>query len=65
MPKLKKEWPALVCQCWDGLEQYWSHEWAKHGTCSEQVLAQNPYFKANLDLKTKADVLKTLEIDGK
>ncbi|KAE9463011.1 hypothetical protein C3L33_05081, partial [Rhododendron williamsianum] len=56
---LQKSWPTLACPSGNGLS-FWSHEWAKHGTCSEAVLDQHGYFKSALKLKAQIDLLQIL-----
>nr|GMD90676.1 extracellular ribonuclease LE-like [Ipomoea batatas] len=47
----------------DGTE-FWSHEWEKHGTCSESVLEQHSYFQTTLDLKKNTNLLQALQDAG-
>ncbi|GMH01724.1 hypothetical protein Nepgr_003563 [Nepenthes gracilis] len=61
--KLIREWPSLSCPSSDGLK-FWSHEWNKHGTCSESFLNQRGYFQAALNLKEKTNLLQTLRDAG-
>ncbi|XP_010683181.2 extracellular ribonuclease LE [Beta vulgaris subsp. vulgaris] len=60
---LQEEWPTLACPSGDGTK-FWSHEWEKHGTCSESVLSQHSYFQTNLDLKEKINLLQVLKNAG-
>lgn len=60
---MKKNWPTLACPSNDGTE-FWSHEWEKHGTCSESVLSQHDYFQAALNFKEKLGLLSALESAG-
>ncbi|KAI9084428.1 hypothetical protein K1719_033618 [Acacia pycnantha] len=60
---LQKEWPTLACPSGNGI-QFWSHEWEKHGTCSESVLQQHDYFEAALTLKQKSNLLQALNSAG-
>ncbi|MED6196491.1 Ribonuclease pancreatic beta-type [Stylosanthes scabra] len=60
---MQKEWPTLACPSGNGI-QFWSHEWDKHGTCSESTLNQHDYFAAALNLKQKADLLQALTSAG-
>ncbi|XP_057950078.1 extracellular ribonuclease LE-like [Malania oleifera] len=57
--RMQKSWPTLACPRSNGTK-FWTHEWTKHGTCSESVLDQYSYFKAALDLKHKIDLLRIL-----
>ncbi|RXH79552.1 hypothetical protein DVH24_040699 [Malus domestica] len=50
LSSLDKNWPSLKCPSNDGYG-FWSHEWEKHGTCSESELDQKEYFEAALKLK--------------
>ncbi|XVF43122.1 hypothetical protein PTKIN_Ptkin02bG0015200 [Pterospermum kingtungense] len=60
---LEKEWPTLSCPSNDGIK-FWTHEWEKHGTCSESELDQREYFEAALKLKQKANLLQALTNKG-
>lgn len=61
---MRQKWPTLACPSSDGT-QFWTHEWEKHGTCSESVLDQHGYFQAALKLKKQVDVLRILQDAGK
>ncbi|KAK7845533.1 extracellular ribonuclease le [Quercus suber] len=56
-------WPTLACPSSSG-SSFWSHEWKKHGTCSESILNQHGYFQAALNHKDKVDLLQILESAG-
>ncbi len=43
---MNKEWPS--CQGTDTNQEFWQHEWEKHGTCSK--LAIQTYFRTVLKL---------------
>ena len=60
---MDKHWPSLSCPSSNGL-RFWSHEWEKHGTCSESELDQKEYFEAAIKLKEKANLLKVLNSAG-
>lgn len=60
---MQKEWPTLACPSGNGLV-FWSHEWTKHGTCSESVLDQHDYFATTLTLKNQINLLQSLENAG-
>ncbi|XP_010066907.2 ribonuclease 1 [Eucalyptus grandis] len=60
---MQNSWPTLACPSGDG-EQFWSHEWEKHGTCSESVLDQHAYFESALSLKQKVNLLQALKSAG-
>ncbi|KAJ8773788.1 hypothetical protein K2173_006438 [Erythroxylum novogranatense] len=60
---LQKNWPTLACPSNDGTN-FWSHEWEKHGTCSESVLDQHAYFAAALQLKQQVNLLLALRSAG-
>ncbi|GAB2280270.1 hypothetical protein Dimus_014912 [Dionaea muscipula] len=61
--RLEREWPSFSCPSSNG-KTFWSHEWNKHGTCSESNLDQYSYFKAALDLKDKTNLLGALQNAG-
>ncbi|XP_008802596.2 extracellular ribonuclease LE-like [Phoenix dactylifera] len=60
---MEAEWPTLACPSGDG-SKFWSHEWEKHGTCSESILDEHSYFEAALSLKKQADILQSLKSAG-
>ena len=60
MSSLQKDWPSLSCPSSNGY-RFWSHEWEKHGTCSESELDQREYFEAALKLKEKVNLLQILK----
>lgn len=60
---MQKHWPSLSCPSSNGL-RFWSHEWEKHGTCSQSELDQKEYFEAAIKLKEKANLLKLLNNAG-
>ncbi|XP_010258336.1 PREDICTED: intracellular ribonuclease LX-like [Nelumbo nucifera] len=61
--RMQRSWPSLSCPSSDGLK-FWSHEWQKHGTCSESVLDQHGYFQSTLNLQNKANLLQILRNAG-
>ena len=61
---MQKNWPSLACPSSNSI-QFWTHEWEKHGTCSESVLNQHGYFDTALNLKGKTNLLKALKTAGK
>ncbi|XP_059655046.1 extracellular ribonuclease LE-like [Cornus florida] len=61
--RMQQSWPTLACPSGTG-SSFWSHEWEKHGTCSESILNQHGYFKSTLDLKNKIDLLQILQDAG-
>ncbi|KAK7362333.1 hypothetical protein VNO77_04443 [Canavalia gladiata] len=60
---LQRNWPTLACPSGNGI-QFWTHEWEKHGTCSESFLNQHDYFEASLNLKQRANLLQALTNAG-
>ncbi|KAL0336376.1 UNVERIFIED_CONTAM: Extracellular ribonuclease LE [Sesamum radiatum] len=61
--RMQENWATLSCPSNSG-STFWSHEWEKHGTCSESALDQHGYFKAALNLKSKVDLLQILQSAG-
>ena len=61
---MQKDWPSLACPSSNSI-QFWTHEWEKHGTCSESILSQHGYFDTALTLKGKTNLLKALTSAGK
>lgn len=60
MRSLEKYWPSMSCPSSNGF-RFWSHEWEKHGTCSESELDQHDYFQSALNLKEKVNLLQILK----
>ncbi|KAJ4980509.1 hypothetical protein NE237_031346 [Protea cynaroides] len=60
---LQVSWPSLSCPSSDDTS-FWTHEWDKHGTCSETILDEHAYFSAALDLKNQNDLLSILNSAG-
>ena len=60
---MEEDWPSLSCASRDNM-RFWSHEWEKHGTCSESELDQRDYFETALKLKQKAKLLNILHHAG-
>ncbi|XP_043699573.1 extracellular ribonuclease LE-like isoform X1 [Telopea speciosissima] len=60
---LQISWPSLSCPSSDDTS-FWSHEWDKHGTCSESVLNEHGYFAAALNLKGQVNLLQILKSTG-
>ncbi|KAK9707236.1 hypothetical protein RND81_07G182300 [Saponaria officinalis] len=63
LSQMKVKWPTLSCPSNDGIK-FWTHEWDKHGTCSESVLDQHSYFQAALDLQSQLNLLHALTTAG-
>ncbi|KAJ4980617.1 hypothetical protein NE237_031454 [Protea cynaroides] len=61
--RMQSDWPTLACPSSDGTK-FWSHEWLKHGTCSESVLDEHSYFETALNLKKEVDLLQILQKAG-
>ncbi|KAG0614693.1 hypothetical protein M758_6G196200 [Ceratodon purpureus] len=61
---LNKNWGTLACK--RGMsgdnEDFWDHEWAKHGTCSG--FTQHQYFEASLNLYNDYDITAALAEAG-
>lgn len=60
---MQEDWPSLACPSSDNTH-FWSHEWNKHGTCSEAILNQHDYFSSALLLKSQYNLLQMLESAG-
>jgi len=60
---MQENWPTLACPSSDGTH-FWTHEWEKHGTCSESVLDQHSYFESALNLKKQVNLLQALTDGG-
>ncbi|CAH9079224.1 unnamed protein product [Cuscuta epithymum] len=63
LSRMHQDWPTLACPSNSG-STFWSHEWEKHGTCSESVLTQRSYFQTTLNLKSQIDLLHVLQSAG-
>jgi ribonuclease T2 len=55
---MEHNWPSFF----NPNEQFWSHEWLKHGTCSQ--MDQLSYFKTTLDIKSRLNILGALSQTG-
>ncbi|KAE8657428.1 Ribonuclease 1 [Hibiscus syriacus] len=60
---MRRNWSTLACPSGSG-ETFWSHEWEKHGTCSESVFDQHSYFETTLGLKQQTKLLQALKTAG-
>ncbi|KAL5828787.1 hypothetical protein ACOSQ3_018255 [Xanthoceras sorbifolium] len=58
--RMQKDWPTLACPSGNGIT-FWSHEWEKHGTCSESSLDQHAYFQTALNIKKQVNLLQILQ----
>ena len=59
---MEKYWPTLSTGTNDA---FWSHEWAKHGTCALDVVgSQAGYFADALALREKYDIVGALTAAG-
>lgn len=61
--RMQQDWPTLACPSNNG-SSFWSHEWEKHGTCSEAELDQHSYFETTLNLKNQIGLLQVLQGAG-
>lgn len=61
MDRLHKNWGTLACKSKKN-EDFWKHEWSKHGACSG--LTQRHYFQASLELYNKYDIAAALRDAG-
>ncbi|CAI9096596.1 OLC1v1032781C1 [Oldenlandia corymbosa var. corymbosa] len=62
--RMEKSWPTFNCGKKSTNTKFWTHEWTKHGTCSETVLDQHAYFAAALNIKDKVNLLEMLKNAG-
>eukprot|EP00775_Hariotina_reticulata_P013705 gene13705-13827_t len=55
LPDLEKVWPSWA----SGDEQFWDHEWERHGTCAATVIrgGQHAFFQTVLRLYNTVDIL--------
>eukprot|EP00798_Chlamydomonas_sp_ICE-L_P011290 gene11290-18926_t len=61
MTNLKEEWPSFM----NADDGFWSHEWARHGTCAEKVLGnEHGFFSTVLELQHKYDIAVALKDKG-
>jgi len=58
LPDLQKYWPSLM----GPNDSFWSHEWSKHGTCTEQ--SQLTFFSTTLAMRKKYDFYAALTNAG-
>ncbi|XP_024363792.2 ribonuclease 1 [Physcomitrium patens] len=59
---LNKNWGTLACNSKRGNEDFWEHEWSKHGTCSG--FTQREYFQNSVDLYNDYDITGALRDAG-
>lgn len=50
LPEMKKHWPSCP-EFHSSVNEFWGHEWSKHGTCSG--MDQLTYFSTGLDMFSK------------
>nr|1J1F_A Chain A, RIBONUCLEASE MC1 [Momordica charantia] len=55
--QLNTLWPTVLRA---NNQQFWSHEWTKHGTCSESTFNQAAYFKLAVDMRNNYDIIGAL-----
>ncbi|KAK1171626.1 ribonuclease T2-like isoform X1 [Acipenser oxyrinchus oxyrinchus] len=56
LPEMENWWPDVLHP---GTNEFWKHEWEKHGTCAavaESLNSENKYFAKALDLYKKVDL---------
>lgn len=56
---MNRYWKSFSCK---RNEQFWKHEWDKHGTCS--TLSARSYFESTLSLRRQIHLLRALEEAG-
>ncbi|GLI59989.1 hypothetical protein VaNZ11_002048, partial [Volvox africanus] len=55
--ELRSEWPTV----YDSYEEFWDHEWSKHGTCALDVFpTEHSYFENILELHRLYDLAAVL-----
>merc|ERR1711916_152375 len=66
LPQMDVVWKSLWPDS-NGNEQFWSHEWGKHGTCASELYSLNSqykFFAGALGVKYNTPVLDTLTSAG-
>lgn len=58
---MNKDWGTLACTSSHN-EDFWEHEWSKHGTCSG--FTQHQYFQSSIDLYNNYDITGALSDAG-
>lgn len=58
---MNKDWGTLACTSSHN-EDFWEHEWSKHGTCSG--FTQHDYFQSSIDLYNNYDITGALSSAG-
>eukprot|EP01138_Halocafeteria_seosinensis_P003490 gb/GECG01003568.1/.p1 GENE.gb/GECG01003568.1/~~gb/GECG01003568.1/.p1 ORF type:complete len:247 (+),score=26.31 gb/GECG01003568.1/:1-741(+) len=63
--QLDKYWPSLKCEGDSCNDDFWEHEWSKHGTCAVANISsldgQLDYFKKALQLRNQYDPLNAFQ----
>ena len=59
--QMDQDWGSLACPSTDS-QNFWNHEWTKHGTCSG--LTQHQYFQSAVDLYNQYDITAALAAAG-
>lgn len=65
--KLSEEWPSMKFSKHNSNNDFWKHEWDKHGTCSLElpgIKNQTTYFTKSLELLNQYNVGKILSESG-
>lgn len=61
LANMNTDWGTLACSSSHN-EDFWEHEWSKHGTCSG--LSQHDYFQRSIDLYNDYDITGALANAG-
>eukprot|EP00696_Hemimastix_kukwesjijk_P018022 gnl/Hemi2/6806_TR2318_c0_g1_i1.p1 gnl/Hemi2/6806_TR2318_c0_g1~~gnl/Hemi2/6806_TR2318_c0_g1_i1.p1 ORF type:complete len:294 (-),score=110.95 gnl/Hemi2/6806_TR2318_c0_g1_i1:281-1162(-) len=63
LPEMGVHWPSIM-GAMDG-DDFWSHEWQRHGTCATSVFpTQHDFFSNTLALRDKYDIEAMLSASG-
>lgn len=65
IPKMKSQWPNLFTDT--SMDNFWDHEWVKHGTCAASLSSlkgEHKYFSAGLSFNNKYNLLNVLSKNG-
>ncbi|XP_022155091.1 ribonuclease MC-like [Momordica charantia] len=58
---LNRVWPNVIT---GDNKFFWSHEWNKHGVCSESKFNMKAYFQMAINMRNSIDLMNALKVGG-